>query len=98
MKHFINGLLKLKNIFNKSIKFIRSDNGTEFLNNNLKTYTLNSVLFNNLQYHITPIKWSNDILINCKNVVLNDFKLNREFWEYAVDTANISITEYSMQV
>eukprot|EP00833_Pecoramyces_ruminatium_P006363 jgi/Orpsp1_1/1180395/evm.model.c7180000073227.1 len=85
--------LKFKNILNKKLKHIRSDNGTEFSNHHFENFcSLNGI---DQQFTIPYNPQSNGkserfngTLISSTKAILNDSKLDYKFWEYAVNTAN----------
>ena len=84
---------EIKNIFNKLIKFIRSDNGTEFSNSKFKNFCSINGIVHQFTIPYNPqqnghAERLNGTLISSTKALLNDSKLGREFWEYAVDTAN----------
>jgi len=99
---FINLYNKVYNLFNISIKSIRSENGKEFHNSNFQHfYEVNGI---NHQFTI-PYNSSrngqaerfNGTLISSAKALLNDAQLNHDFWEYAVDTSNFMHNRLSHQ-
>ena len=83
----------VENIFNKSITYIRTDNGTEFNNSKFKHYCAQKGITQQFTTPYNPqqngrAERLNGILISAAKSLLNESKLSREFWEYAVDTAN----------
>ena len=84
---------KVKNIHNKNIKYIRSDNGTEFKNNNFSNFCNKEGIIQqftvpyNLQQNGRSERF-NGTLIFAATAMLRDAKLHHKFWEDAVYTAN----------
>jgi len=90
---FIHWFNEITNIFNKTIKYIRSDNGKEFSNNKFKSFCTSHGIIQQFTIPHNPqqngrAERLNGILISSAKALLNDAKLSHEFWEYAVDTAN----------
>eukprot|EP00833_Pecoramyces_ruminatium_P011250 jgi/Orpsp1_1/1185282/evm.model.c7180000093072.1 len=90
---FYNWFLQIKNNYNKTIKNIRTDNGTEFVNYHFKflckKYGINHQLIvpHNPQQN-GMIERFNGTLISAAKSLLNDSKLSFSFWEDAINTAN----------
>jgi len=88
---FHNWYLKIKNLLNLSIKYIKSDNGTEFTNyhfNNFCDFNGITHLFSiphNPQQN-GKIERFNETLITASKSILNESKLHYKFWEDAVST------------
>jgi len=81
------------NMFNKSIIFLRSDNGTEFKNNRFKSFCTNHGITQQFTVPHNPqqngrAERFNGTLISSAKALLNDARLSHQFWECAVDTAN----------
>jgi len=90
---FIKWFTQVKNIYNTRIKFIRTDNGTEFCNNSFKQFFINNGITHQLTVSYNPqqngrAKRLHSILINTAKALLNDAKLSHHFWEDALETAN----------
>jgi len=68
-------------------------NGIEFCNRKFKEFRSNKGIIHQLSIPYNPQQNGraepfNGILINAAKALLNESKLSKEFWEYAVDTAN----------
>eukprot|EP00833_Pecoramyces_ruminatium_P005940 jgi/Orpsp1_1/1179972/evm.model.c7180000071638.1 len=90
---FFQWVSEINNIFNKPISYIRIDNGTEFSNKKFKDFYTNNGIVHQFTIPYNPQQNGrserfNGTLINSAKALLNESKLSREFWEYAVDTAN----------
>jgi len=82
----------IENTFN-TISSIRTDNGTEFCNIKFKEFCFNKNIIHQLSIPYNPqqngrAERFNGTLINAAKALLNESKLSKEFWEYAVETAN----------
>ena len=82
-----------QNLFNKPLKFIRTDNGTEFSNFKFNSFCSYYGIIHQYTVPHTPqqngrVERFNGIIINAAKALLNDAKLSHNFWEHAVDTAN----------
>jgi len=84
--------LKIKNLFNITIKQIKSDNGTEFSNYHFSNFCD----FNGINHQFTipynpqqngKIERFNETIISAAKSILNESKLDSMFWEDAVNTA-----------
>jgi len=83
----------ITNMFNKTIIFLRSDNGTEFKNNKFKSFCINHRITQQFTVPHNPqqngrAERFNGTLISSAKALLNDARLSHQFWEFAVDTAN----------
>jgi len=90
---FHNWFLKVKNIFNKSVKHLRTDNGTEFSNNNFDNFCNLNGIIHEYTVPYSPqqngrIERLHGSLIPNARAMLEDAHLNHVFWEDAVATAN----------
>ena len=90
---FYNWSKEIKNIFNKNITYIRTDNGTEFKNLKFKSFCSTNGIIHQFTIPYSPqqngrAERFNGTLINSAKALLNEAKLSRQFWECAVDTAN----------
>eukprot|EP00833_Pecoramyces_ruminatium_P004671 jgi/Orpsp1_1/1178703/evm.model.c7180000066417.1 len=90
---FYQWLKEIENIFRKSISFIRTDNGTEFSNRKFNSLCSEKGIIHQYTTPYNPqqnghAERFNGTLINSSKALLNDSKLSRKFWEYAVDTSN----------
>jgi len=90
---FLNWYNKIKNIFNKSIKYLKTDNGTEYCNSRFNIFCDNNGITH--LYFVTYNPQQNgkeerfqQTLIQCERALLNDSKLHYTFWLDAVSTAN----------
>eukprot|EP00833_Pecoramyces_ruminatium_P007340 jgi/Orpsp1_1/1181372/evm.model.c7180000076991.1 len=82
-----------RNIYNSNLKNIRTDNGSEFLNNQFKNFCIEHGIV-----HQTTVPYSpqqngraerlNGVLINSATALLEDAKLSRRFWQDAIETAS----------
>ena len=84
---------KIKNQFNTRIKYIRSDNGTEFKNKYFSKFCLQYGIQHQFTIPYNPqqngrVERLNGTLINATKALLNDAKLSHHFWEDAINTAN----------
>lgn len=84
---------RIKNIFNTNIKYIRTDNGTEFQNNDFKKLCKEEGIIHQFTIPYNPqqngrAERLNGILIHNATAMLQEAKLNHKFWEDAVRTAN----------
>jgi len=82
-----------ENIFNKTTTYIRTDNGTEFTNNKLRYFCSQKGIVQQFTIPHNPqqngrAEWFNGTFISSAKSLLIDSQLSKEFWEYAVDTAN----------
>ena len=77
----------------KWIKYIKTDNGTEFFNNNFEKFYNESgivhqyTILHNLQQH-GRVERLNGTLVSLRSTLLADAKLNHKFWEEGVAIAN----------
>ena len=83
----------IKNIFKKPIKYIRTDNGTEFFNNKFNDFYLNNGIIHQSTVPYNPqqngrVERLHGTLIRNTEAMLTDAKLHHKFWEDAVATAN----------
>jgi len=90
---FHNWFNNVKNLYNTRIKYIRTDNGTEFVNRTFKEFCHNYGIKHQLTIPYNPqqngkAERFNQTLINSAKVMLNDSMLSKHFWEDAVSTAN----------
>jgi len=90
---FLKWYKKVKNIFNKTIKYIRTDNGTEFKNSQFNDFCNNEGIIQQFTVPYNPQQNGrserfNRTLINSAKAILKEAKLNGQFWEDAVSTAN----------
>jgi len=90
---FFNWFNQIKNQFNQRIKYIRTDNGTEFKNNLFNQYCYNYGIKHQFTVPYNPqqngrAERLNSTLINTAKTMLNDAKLSYQFWEDSVATAN----------
>ena len=90
---FYNWYKQIHNIFEKEIKYIKTDNGTEFTSNNFKNFCREKGIIHLYSTPYTPqqngrIERLNRVLINTATALLEDSQLSRKFWEDAVSTAS----------
>jgi len=90
---FYNWFLSIKNKYNTRIIYIRTDNGTEFCNNNFNLFFKSYGIKHQLTVPYNPqqngrVERFNGTLINSAKAMLNDSKLSHQFWEDATSTAN----------
>jgi len=90
---FIKWYKRIKNIFNYNVKHIRTDNGTEFCNNQFdKFYDENGIEHqNSIAYNPQQngrVERLQGTLIYNAGSMLKGGKLNHKYWEDAVRTAN----------
>jgi len=90
---FITWYNKIKNIYNKNIKSIRTDNGTEFLKSSFKNFCNNRGIDHQTTVPYNPqqngrAERLNGVLISSATALLEDAKLSRRFWEDAIGTAS----------
>ena len=83
----------IKNQFNKTIKVIRSDNGTEFLSNSFQSFCKDNGIIHQTTVPYNPqqngrAERLNGVLISTATSLLEDAKLSRRFWEDAMSTAS----------
>jgi len=84
---------KLRNIFGKNIKYLRSDNGTEFTNNHIRRFCKDNGIIQQFSIPYNPqqngrAERFQETLIYNASAMLKDGKLNHKFWEDAVRTVN----------
>jgi len=84
---------QIVNIFNKTIKYIRSDNGPEFINKSFKDFFDKNGIIHQDTVAYTPqqngrVERLHGTLISWARAILEDAKLSRRFWEDAISTAN----------
>eukprot|EP00833_Pecoramyces_ruminatium_P015816 jgi/Orpsp1_1/1189848/evm.model.d7180000074941.1 len=90
---FLTWYNRVKNIFNKNIKYLHSDNGTEFINNKfLEFCNQNGIIFehtipNTPEENGRVERFHGTLLPNAR-AMLQDAHLNHVFWEDAISTAN----------
>jgi len=93
-KTFIIWYNQIKNLFdNCNIKYIKTDNGTEFFNNNFNEFYERTGIIHEHTIAHNPqqngrVERLHGTLISNGDAMLNDAKLNHKFWEDAVSTAN----------
>ena len=90
---FIIWFRKIKNIFNKNIKYIRTDNGKEFINNNFEKFFEKHGIVHQDTVAYSPqqngrVERLHGTLIANANAMLADAKLHHKFWQDAIATAN----------
>jgi len=90
---FIEWYNKIRNIFNKNIKYIHTDNGTDFNNYNFNKFCETNGIVHEKAIPHTPqqnerVERLHGILITNARAMLQDAKLNNAFWENAVSTSN----------
>jgi len=89
LKNFIEFHKCINNIFYLNIRILKSDNGTEYINNNLTNYLNNngikfihsSLVYSQQNSHTERQNQTTD---NCSKVLLNSSKLPLEFLDLAV--------------
>jgi len=84
---------KMKNQYNTRIKFLRTDNGTEFTNSRFKEFCTNYGINHQFIIPYNPqqngkIERLNQTLIYSAKAMLHDSMLNHQFWEDAINTSN----------
>jgi len=90
---FYNWFTNVKNRYNTRIKYIRTDNGTEFVNSKFKNFCSSYGIKHQLTIPYNPqqngrAERFNGTLINSAKTLLNDAKLSHQFWQDAIDTSN----------
>jgi len=90
---FIIWYKRIKNIFDKTIKYIKTDNGLEFANSKFREFLNNEGIVHQLTVPYNPqqngrVERLNGTVISNASAMLEDAKLSRRFWEDAVSTAN----------
>jgi len=85
--------LRVNNIYNHNIKYIRTDNGTEFSNKAFNEFLISHGITQQFTIPYNPemngrAERLNGILIVAAKSMLSDAKLSHKFWESAIDTAN----------
>ena len=90
---FLKWYKKIQNIFNSTIKFIRTDNGTEFVNRDFNNFCTENGIINQLTVPHNPqqngrAERLNETFIYTAASLLTESKLNRKFWEDAIHTTN----------
>jgi len=83
----------VKNVFNKTIKYIKTDNGGEFNNYQFNLFCENNgiIKLNSIEYNPQEngkAERFQETLIHAARALLNDARLNYKFWEDAIKTAN----------
>jgi len=86
-------LKQTMNILDTKVKFIKSDNGTEFKSNLLKQICEENGIIQLFSTPYTPqqngrIERLNRVLIETATSLLKDAKLSKRFWEDAISTAS----------
>lgn len=84
---------QITNIFNLKIKYIKSDNGTEFTSSEFQNLCKQDGLIHLFSTPYTPqqngrIERLNGVLINTGTALLEDSKLSKKFWKDAVSIAS----------
>eukprot|EP00833_Pecoramyces_ruminatium_P010680 jgi/Orpsp1_1/1184712/evm.model.c7180000090672.1 len=90
---FFDWYTQVRNIFNKPIKYIRTDNGTEFSNNRFEEFCNRNGIIHEFSTPRTPqqngrVERLHGTIISNARAMLQDSKLNHVFWEDAVRTSN----------
>jgi len=90
---FLNWYNNIKNIFNKNIKRLRTDNGTEFTNNKIIEFCNINGITHEFSVPYEPqqngrIERLHGSLLPNARAMLEDAHLNHVFWEDAIRTAN----------
>jgi len=90
---FYNWFIQIKNIFNNRIKYIRSDNGTEFNNKNFNNFCNSYGIQHQFTVPYHPqqngrVERFNGVIINSAKTMMKDAKLSHQFWQDAVSTSN----------
>ena len=90
---FISWYNMIKNIFGRNIKFLRTDNGTEFTNKFFEDFCTNNGIVHEFSIPYSPqqngrIERLHGTLIPNARAILEEGKLNHVFWEDAVSTVN----------
>ena len=85
--------IKNQNIYNKKIKFVKTDNGKEFISNKFHELFKYNGITHLFSTPYTPqqngrAERLNGVLISCATTLLEDAQLSRRFWEDAVSTAS----------
>ncbi|KAI3794690.1 hypothetical protein L1987_37323 [Smallanthus sonchifolius] len=85
-------LLQIENLFNLSVKTIRSDHGTEFKNATLDSFCESKGISRQFSVPRTPqqngvAERTNRTLIEAARTLIVDSKLSLTFWAEAVNTA-----------
>ena len=81
---FYNWFIQIKNIFNNRIKYIRSDNGTEFNNKNFNNFCNSYGIQHQFTVPYHPqqngrVERFNGVIINYAKTMMNDAKLSHQF-------------------
>ena len=92
-ENFLNWYKIIKNIFGKSIKYLRTDNGTEFTNNKILNFCNENGIIHEFSVPYDPqqngkIERLHGSLLPNARAMLEDAHLNHVYWEDAIDTAN----------
>eukprot|EP00833_Pecoramyces_ruminatium_P015872 jgi/Orpsp1_1/1189904/evm.model.d7180000075388.1 len=90
---FIKWYKRIKNIFNKNIKYIKTDNGTEYNNVNFNNFCDDNGIIHLYSIPYNPqqngkAERFQQTLIFSARAMLQDAQLHHKFWEDAIDTAN----------
>jgi len=90
---FLSWYKNIKNIFNKSIKYLRTDNGTEFTNRRIINFCIENGISHDFSVPYEPqqngrIERLHVSLIPNSRATIEDAHLSHIFWEDAINTAN----------
>ena len=90
---FVEWSTEVTNILNKKIKYIKSDNGKEFVTNNFNIFCKNNGIIHLLTVPYTPqqngrVERLNGVLIGSATAMLQDALLSKRFWQDAISTAS----------
>ena len=90
---FLSWYKNIKNIFNKSIKYLRTDNGTEFTNRKIINFCIENGISHDFSVPYEPqqngrIERLHGSLIPNSRAMMEDAHLSNVFWEDAINTAN----------
>jgi transposase InsO family protein len=83
---------RVQNEFELKVKNIRSDNGSEFRNNQVEEFLDEEVIKNELSAPYTPqqngiVERKNRTLIEAARTMLDEYKTPDSFWAEAINTA-----------
>ena len=90
---FLSWYKNIKNIFNKSIKYLRTDNGTEFTNRRIINFCIENGISHDFSVPYEPqqngrIERLHGSLIPNSRAMMEDAHLSHVFWEDGINTAN----------